>query len=312
MPHNIATALAAGATVLTGNQRAARILRQSVDRQNRLNGLLSWSPPPILAWSTWTASLWRQLLLCGGTSQMLLNRAQEHALWRTVIAADDILDTLKSPESLAQMAAEAWAVLARYRGLGRLKGSATNTDTEAFIRWAAAFDDRCRSGRYLPDPRLESTTPQGSPLRHPQAAPAFEPRSRRLRSPPSRPDSPDRSSQTNRHLHPNRTSRPTTHSPHPRRCRGRKFRTRSSRHLGPRIPYPQPKDTPGDPLSQPPETPPPGRPCLPRDSRPRKPLHRCKSRSPPLRVLLRLPPFRKPHDSHRPRSPLLGHKSAPP
>ena len=152
----VAAALGRGATVLTGNQRAARILRRAVDERNRGAGLVSWAPPAVLPWSAWTASLWRRLLLSGASAQMLLNRTQEHALWRAVIAEDDSLATLRSSESLAQLAAEAWAVLARYRGLGRLKGSATNGDTRSFVKWAAAFEERCRESDYLPEPRLEA------------------------------------------------------------------------------------------------------------------------------------------------------------
>ena len=152
----VAAALGRGATVLTGNQRAARILRRAVDERNRGAGLVSWAPPAVLPWSAWTASLWRRLLLSGASGQMLLNRTQEHALWRAVIAEDDSLATLRSSESLAELAAEAWAVLARYRGLGRLKGSATNGDTRSFAGWAAAFEERCRERDYLPEPRLEA------------------------------------------------------------------------------------------------------------------------------------------------------------
>ncbi|RXH56840.1 RecB family exonuclease [Granulicella sibirica] len=152
----VAAALGRGVTVLTGNQRAARILRKAVDERNREAGLASWAPPAVLPWSAWTASLWRRLLLSGASTQMLLNRTQEHALWRSVIAEDDSLATLRSSESLAQLAAEAWAVLARYRGLRRLKGSGTNGDTRSFVQWAASFEERCRERDYLPEPRLEA------------------------------------------------------------------------------------------------------------------------------------------------------------
>lgn len=151
----IAAALERGATVLTGNQRAARALRRAWDVRNREAGQARWAPARVLAWNSWMAGLWHGLLLEGNADAMLLNRAQEASLWRGVIAEDESLATLRSPEALAGMASQAWATLAGYRGLGRLKGSATNADTESFAGWAEAFEERCRAGHFLPEARLE-------------------------------------------------------------------------------------------------------------------------------------------------------------
>ena len=150
----IAAALERGATVLTGNQRAARELRRAWDARQRDAGVMRWAPARVLAWSSWTVGLWQRMLVAGTTDAMLLNRAQEAAVWRGVIADDESLATLRSPEALAGMASQAWATLAKFRGLGRLKGSATNADTEAFVAWAAAFEERCRLGRLQPEARL--------------------------------------------------------------------------------------------------------------------------------------------------------------
>jgi probable DNA repair protein len=155
LTEEIAAALERGATVLTGNQRAARELRRAWDTRNRDAGRERWSPPRILAWSTWTAGLWHGMLLAGTADAMLLNRAQEAALWRGVIAQDESISTLRPPGTLAAMAAQAWAALAKYRGLGRLKHAATNADTEAFVAWASSFEERCRASLFLPEARLE-------------------------------------------------------------------------------------------------------------------------------------------------------------
>jgi ATP-dependent helicase/nuclease subunit B len=154
VPMEVVSALDRGATVLTGNLRAAQTLRMDLDRRNRELGLASWAPPAVLSWDAWLAGLWHRLLLDGATSQMLLNRIQEDALWRAIIAEDSALPARIATESLARLAADAWSLLARYRGFGRLPGSATNGDTEAFTRWAAEFDRRCRANGYLSRARL--------------------------------------------------------------------------------------------------------------------------------------------------------------
>lgn len=157
LPVEIAAALERGATVVTGNQRAARTLRREFDRKQRLLGLKSWRPAAVLAWDTWTAGLWRQLLVEGHASLLLLNRTQEHAVWRAVLEADAELASLRSVDSLAEMAAEAWRLLCRYNGQGRLRRAAVSADTRAFQRWAQVFERACKAEGFLAQANLEET-----------------------------------------------------------------------------------------------------------------------------------------------------------
>jgi ATP-dependent helicase/nuclease subunit B len=156
LPLKIAQALDRGATVVTGNQRAARTLRVAFDRRNRTLRLQSWQPPAVMAWDTWMAQLWRELLLDGWTSKLLLNRSQEHTVWRRILAADAELHSLQTPDSLAEMAAEAWSLLSSYNGQERLRGSAASADTRAFHRWALRFDQQCKVDGLLARAQLES------------------------------------------------------------------------------------------------------------------------------------------------------------
>ena len=86
---------------------------------------------------------------------MLLNRTQEHAVWRAVLDADTELASLRTLDSLGEMAAEAWRLLCRYDGRGRLRAADGSTDTRAFQRWALAFERRCRTERFLTQAQLE-------------------------------------------------------------------------------------------------------------------------------------------------------------
>jgi ATP-dependent helicase/nuclease subunit B len=155
LPVEIAAALERSATVVTGNQRAARTLRREFDRRQRGLGLESWPPPAVPAWDTWTAGLWHQLLVDGHASLLLLNRTQEHAVWRAVLEADAELASLRSVDSLAEMAAEAWRLLCRYNGQGRLRRAAVSADTRAFQRWAQMFERTCRAEGFLTQAGLE-------------------------------------------------------------------------------------------------------------------------------------------------------------
>jgi ATP-dependent helicase/nuclease subunit B len=155
LPIEIADALERGATVVTGNQRAARALRRGFDERNRQHGLTNWAPPAVMAWDTWTAALWRGLLIKGHVTQILLNRTQEHAVWRTVLDADKEWASLRAADSLADMAAEAWQLVCRYEGHRRLRSTDGSVDAQTFQRWARSFERISRSGELLPQAQLE-------------------------------------------------------------------------------------------------------------------------------------------------------------
>jgi ATP-dependent helicase/nuclease subunit B len=157
LPVKVVEALARGATVVTGNQRAARALRRGFDQRNRERGLASWAPPSVMAWDAWMAALWQGLLIEGHVAQVPLNRTQEHALWRAVLEADTELASLRTMDSLAEMAAEAWQLVCRYDGRRRLQGTDGSADTRAFQRWMRSFEQRCRTERFLPQAQLEET-----------------------------------------------------------------------------------------------------------------------------------------------------------
>ncbi len=156
LPPEIHEAIIRGACVVTANQRAARTLRRFYDEQQHAAGVSTWAPASILAWETWTRSLWHQLVLSGDATALLLNRTQELALWRSVITSDLELRTLRQPEALATLAAEAWRTLHAHRHIGPLTGLAESTDEAAFRRWSTSLRQRCRRDAILTSAELET------------------------------------------------------------------------------------------------------------------------------------------------------------
>lgn len=156
LPIEITKALERGATIVTGNQRAARTLRVAFDRYQRALGLDSWQPPVVVAWDAWAADLWHTMLIGGHTSKLLLNRTQEHAVWQKILEADGELRSLRAVASLAEMAMQAWNLLCSYNGQLQLRGTAGSSDTRAFQRWALKFEQQCRAEGLLARAQLES------------------------------------------------------------------------------------------------------------------------------------------------------------
>src|ERR1700728_900118 len=101
-------ALDQGTLLLLPNARAARDMRAAFDSQQRLRGLPAWEPANALSWSQWTNSLWSELIVGGKEQRLLLNAAQEHSLWRKIIAEDASHRSIGSVDSLAELAKAAW------------------------------------------------------------------------------------------------------------------------------------------------------------------------------------------------------------
>jgi len=155
LPQQITQALEHGWTVLTANQRASRTLHRAFDLRQRSLGHTCWEPPAVLPWSAWLEVQWHRLLLEGHASELLLNATQERTVWRAIVAADAATASLRPLDSLAQTAAEAWALLHDYRAARRLNSLPGNADTTAFARWAAEFERHCAHSRYLTQAQLQ-------------------------------------------------------------------------------------------------------------------------------------------------------------
>ncbi len=119
-------------------------------------GLRDWQPPQVMAWETWVSTLWQRLVVEGHATTMVLNRSQEHAVWRTVLKADEELTSLQLVDSLAEMVSEAWHLICSYDGIDRLRGAAGGSaDTRSFQRWAVTFDRLCKAEDFCSQSQIE-------------------------------------------------------------------------------------------------------------------------------------------------------------
>jgi probable DNA repair protein len=149
LPEAIAAALARGATIVAPTQRAARAIRRAFDTQQQAAGRTLWTPANILPLESWLAAQWHRRLLTGAESRILLNRTQEHALWREIVQADPDTPRLRSADALADLAARAWSLLNIYGARPRLREFPLSTDTRAFERWSRAFERRLSRAQFI-------------------------------------------------------------------------------------------------------------------------------------------------------------------
>ncbi|MDE3104570.1 MAG: PD-(D/E)XK nuclease family protein [Acidobacteriota bacterium] len=160
LPTEVKQALEQGRLVLTGNERAARWLREAYDQEQHAAGLPRWSPANILAWEQWTRACWRQLQLAGATNAILLNGSQEQRLWRSIIQRTPEAASVVQSDRLAELAAEAWHRLCVYDARQQVGSLAVSAETQAMQQWARSFQSLCRREQLcsMAELELELTT----------------------------------------------------------------------------------------------------------------------------------------------------------
>jgi ATP-dependent helicase/nuclease subunit B len=143
-----------GGIILTGNARAARALYLRYAEVMQAEGATAWPAPQILDLHSWLTEQWKFLLLTGTEDRLLLNDLQERVLWERIIGPAIENFSLVEPARLAELAHQAYGLLANYRGLGRLNESLWMVDPhaepEVFHQWARSFQQECERRHWLP------------------------------------------------------------------------------------------------------------------------------------------------------------------
>jgi hypothetical protein len=144
-----------GGLVVTASERAARSVAATFHRARQSEGLSAWPTPKILTLTSFTRGEWEQR---AEDDRLLLNPAQEQALWAEIAGTDRFLATmLDAPRHrLAAMAMDAHELLSTHapQFLNAVARANWTQDSRAFSGWLAAFDERCRAGKLASPARL--------------------------------------------------------------------------------------------------------------------------------------------------------------
>ena len=170
--------LQAGGLVLAASERAARALQSAFHQRRRAEGLTAWRAPAIHTWAGFVRMQWD----ARGDSRMLLNPAQERALWSGILEGEPHLATVLSGprHRLAALAMRAHALLCGYapRYLKPAARAGWDRDAGAFSSWLSAFDAQCSKARVLSPDRaiLEviSALPEDTSARPPLQLVGFD------------------------------------------------------------------------------------------------------------------------------------------
>ena len=150
-------ALAAGATIVTPNNRLARELVARFDAARLAEGARSWGAAQVLPWNLWLGRIWRAALAARVEPQpaSLLDASAARELWHAIVAAHR--QDLLNPRGAARDAADAWTTFHAWRddeeALDRALAGA-HADVEVFVRWAQRYRARLRELRAVDPAQL--------------------------------------------------------------------------------------------------------------------------------------------------------------
>ena len=141
--------------MLTPTERLSRELTRQFGEAQRKRGAAAWSTPDILPFDAFLRRLWRDWLFTATNAQapLLLNPLQERAVFEKAIAECE-RDKPLQIAATARAALKAWQLAHEWQV--RLSDSrfAASDDSEAFLRWAGAYDERCQRENWLDSARL--------------------------------------------------------------------------------------------------------------------------------------------------------------
>lgn len=139
------------ATIVTGNQRLARSLRQHYNQSMIEEGRATWPTPDILPWNAWLLRLWQEAVVTDQTASelFLLNTHQERLVWQQILqTADPSLTSLADGLTVTSIM-EAKENLRAWQIPLDSERFAYNEDSRFFCRVFTVFERNCEEQGWL-------------------------------------------------------------------------------------------------------------------------------------------------------------------
>jgi probable DNA repair protein len=152
--------IADGGMVVAASDRAARAVASFYHHCQLKAGKTAWPTPPVLSWRAFLQQIWNDQ---GRDGRLLLNTAQEEALWSRVAVASDALATSidAAQHRIARMAMEAHERLCAYapRSLAPATRRNWQQDAATFSAWLESFEALAEKQKVLSINRLPLEVP---------------------------------------------------------------------------------------------------------------------------------------------------------
>src|SRR5579872_3533331 len=135
----------AGLAVLTPNLRLARALAREFDREQAVRGSRTWESADILTLGAFVQRAWEDAVYSaqGTAVPLLLNPAQEQALWEETLRHAGAGERLVALPPAAAQCRDAWKLAHEWRIAAKLS-EAQSVDTSAFADWSSRYERSTR------------------------------------------------------------------------------------------------------------------------------------------------------------------------
>jgi len=144
------TQLDSNTLILTPNSRLAVVLQNLYGDYQLKQSKKSWVKPNILSIKAWQESLWRDYVAsCSdNAAPYLLNNAQAHLMWETIISNDDSHQLLQVSET-AKALKTAWELIHQFQVDIHDPAFQTTEDYALCQRWMLQYQVQCHEYGYL-------------------------------------------------------------------------------------------------------------------------------------------------------------------
>ena len=140
-------ALAAGAVIVTPNNRLARAVVQRHDAAALASGRSTWPAARALPWGAFVDMLWGEAVAAGIRAPLPLGAAASLFVWQSIV--ETFASPLLDARGAARAAAEAFRWFHEYRHPGERENAViargAADDAATFARWAATYRERLRT-----------------------------------------------------------------------------------------------------------------------------------------------------------------------
>jgi len=138
-------AAAGGSTVLAPNSELAAAVFDAIERAHRAAGEGVWPTPRVQDFTTWLRERYRCAQLADADSPRCLSDMEERELWRSVVEAEERGRDFLDPAAAARAARRARRAIQEYGIPLPAVAQEQSEETQAFLKWNRAFDERCRA-----------------------------------------------------------------------------------------------------------------------------------------------------------------------
>ena len=140
---------------MTGNARLTRQLRREYDAERRKQGERLWESPDIVPRGAWLARCWEECAYRDPlNTPLLLDAAQEEALWEQAIVTTGGETPLLDVPATASAAARAWDLLHAWEAPRVPPAFDGLPDPEAFVEWMAPVERELRDHGWITGSQL--------------------------------------------------------------------------------------------------------------------------------------------------------------